>query len=221
MRFLNKRNEYNVIFSKGKAVEELKADPRVESVEQYYNGIVINTIPVIPYYDKTNPNLKYRRNFYLCPVGSYKIYIIKKGDSLVIWPVRKEGAFKKYNYHYHITIPVHRDYGIFSDHKDKLAVVCWGNMSNHLDHIENAKDWYWAGKVAIDLLYNGNPEYLLDIECMFYELNIAAQHDYAMKILKDTKIISELDRRYHKLLNTILDNNSRSFRSTDTRISEI
>jgi len=221
MRFLNKRNEYNVTYSKSEAAKELQQDPRVESVERYYNGIIINTIPVIPYYDKKNTNLKYRRNFYLCPIGSYKIYIIKKGASFVIWPVRNEGPFKKYNYHYHIRIPVHSDFSMFSENKDRLANVCWGNMSNNLAHIEGAMDWYWAGKVAIDLLYDGNPEHALDIECMFYEIQLAAQHDYAMKVLKDTKIILELDRRYHKLLNTILDNNSRSFRSTDTRMSEI
>lgn len=202
MNFLKKTQDYEVVFSKEDALKELKDDERVAKIENFYNSIIITTIPVIPI-NLINRKVKDRKNFYICPIGSYKILILKdKYNKLDVSIIRNEGKIKRFIHSMHVHDKFSVEYG--DGLKSVFGTVCWGNQSENVNAISVKQDWYWVGKIALDIVFDGNPENPR-VDKRFYEMQLGLQYHYAKYVLNNEEMCNILDLKHHSLLEEHID----------------
>ena len=178
MKFLKKRTDYFVMYSKQEAVKLLKADNRVKQVRVTAKRMYIHTHPIIPVVTKES-----YKGTYLCPIGTYRITITERPE-LINAIIKREKRTGKIH-HYHIQDNWRGDH------------ICWGTADSEVNIIKDNKDWFWLAKRCLDLLEDGNPEYR-ETEKWYdnmYDLMI----DYA-KGKKDYKLAEKLEKIQKKKL---------------------
>lgn len=87
------------------------------------------------------------RKIHKCPIGKYTIKLfLSDMYGLSVKITRNEGQIKQFH-HPHIDT---RD---GSDGR-----ICWGNIKGEIEVVCRNKDWYWAARMSLDLLEDGELE---------------------------------------------------------------
>ena len=150
MDFARRRYEYKTEYTKQQAVRLLKQEDRVKSVHITKTGMmIIKTIPLIPKgygFDEIA----------LGSIGSYVIRISGR-NKLCITIKRLEGSAYERWHHWHIN----------TAWDDK---VCWGSVEKEIYEICRNKDWFWAAKRCLDLVWDCFPEKSQDYDRYVYRL---------------------------------------------------
>ena len=147
MKFLRKRQTYDIMYKKEDAIENLRMDSRVSRIVsggrfKLFKHILIYTNPIIP----SSQNEHRENKYILHPIGRYRIKLIDMGGMLdcSIKRIPKGIGTRNKWYHYHI--------GPDGDN------ICWGHAAEEIYTIKNNKDWYWLGKYCLSLLEDGDLE---------------------------------------------------------------
>jgi hypothetical protein len=183
MKFRKRSDNYKVSMSKHNAIKELKGDERIAKIRVFRTGFGILTQPIMP--KLTNKrNILFKDNYYLCPIGEYKIIITINNKKYLDIKIIRIPKWKANNYYQtpHIT-----DYG---------EDICWGSIEDEIQQVCMKKDWYWAIKLSLALLEDGNYDTIFGA---WHKTMIGLQIDYATHILKDVNLIKILKERFQRV----------------------
>lgn len=184
MKFKKRSDDYQVGIKKQQAIKELREDIRVASIKVHRKGLYILTNPITPKITiKNNRRISFYNNYFLCPIGTFEIAIKEFGRDLEM-RIKRIPVWEVDDY----TQTPH----ISGDDGDD---ICWGSIEDELQQASKNKDWFWAVKLCLDLIEDGN--YDGDISG-WHEVMTGMQIDYAKRNIKDKHLIETLKQRFKR-----------------------
>lgn len=186
---LKKRKEHYKTYNRKQAVDMLYEDDRVFYIEEKEFLIRIETNPI-----KLSPNSKMWSKLTPYSIGRFIIEIEEDVDDygrekLSVSIVRKDGGMKF----------IGRDIIWQTHHICDYwpRKICWGNMEEQVEKLAENKDWYWLGKLSLEMISDSKPEdgmWSLFKKCILY-----GQYQYALE-KRNKKHISHLRKLFYEEL---------------------
>ena len=193
MEFLRKRSDYIVNHTKSQAINELKKDPRIDTIRNGITNLVITTIPIIPRGFKGD-------EIFIYPVGVFKITINMN-----------KGGFKSAFIITNISVKYRNGH----QHLMSINRACWGGFETDMEKIKKNRDWYWAGKRCLDFINDFGREHNQS-PLRYFESWVDSQLEFQLEYMKDDlkvkkKLIAN-KKKYIKKYKMKKDTNSVKFR---------
>jgi len=168
---LKKREEYRNQYNKTESCKMLRQDERVKKIISKHKSIFIYTYPVM-----LKPKQRSLKKLIVCPVGEYVISIKKLSNELII-DINRIGGYICLGNTFSC------DFKLDSMHVADFSFnygsrMCWGDANCDITKICNNRDWYWAGKLSLELLYDSHKG--AESITFYKKINLALQLKYAL-----------------------------------------
>lgn len=174
MRFLTKRYDYRVEYSKAQARTMLLGDRRVDKVVCKRKKMIIKTVPIKP----TDVGFK---DMILVPFGTFTIKLTEFSTTLHIDIIYDGKITYAPNPHLNFT-----------------GGLCWGNAEEEVEIIRSYKDWFWLAKRCLDLIDDFEDEDWCDLDLVALFIKLQLYYAKAKRLKGRERLSRKLEKKWQE-----------------------